>query len=450
MKNQRICISLFLILCIILTVFTACGGKGNPGNASSGAWSIPPPSAYSSEVIDYNKGSKPPIAVRPDGESGASGSTTVVALSMKGNASTGDIGDLNKEYHLSYTATKDGLHLVSCKTPGASYVTVYDAANEIVDSHENAVAVTLKKGASYKIVIENFTVLGKYTVTVTLPAVAQDITAKGAASGTIISKDQILEFYYTAPKDGTYQVSFAVPGGCYVDIYNSKNELLESAANLSVVNLKAGEKNLVQILDFKEVGNYSLKVIAPGLPIDITAAGGASGSNISKEQVIEFLYTAPEGGYYKISSSSPGSDVSVYDANGTYLDSNSNSVSIALKKGAQYKITLSDFDIVGHYVLTVTLPNIKLMTGGSYTGSAASTDDVTELSFVPTQTGEYTVTCTNGSNTKQYVTIFNPSDVEIDSGSKTFTTSVLTIGQTYRVVVEKVSGSFTVKMTYKP
>ena len=348
-----------------------------------------------------------------------------------------------------------------------SYLTKFTDSDSISDGLKKYVAVAIERG-----LIEGFpdnTIRGQATVTRAEAAVllwravqkgaCPGIKGVGAigCGGEETAKEPVLVPVITTT---------SLPSGTVGTIYNQS---LKATGDTPITwsvsgNLPTGlTRNGAVILGTPTTaGTYNFTVTAsnahgnsskdltivinqPEPPPGISISGTTvSGTIQFKDDEVRYTYSAPETGRFRFTLTTQNGlqfVISVYNPEGTKIDSATDAVTLDLEKGLAYRVVVSQNykNHTGNFtlnIITPKTPNNTPISGTSVSGTIQFKDDEVRYTYIAPETGRYRFTLATYNDLQFVISIYNPQGTRIATANDAVTVD-LENGITYRVIVSQ-------------
>ena len=252
---------------------------------------------------------------------------------------------------------------------------IYDSAGAKVGGcsvlgNGDGVTCELVQGNNYTVNVVSYSNTGNYTLIIGQPKKNIDIAAKEIIYDSIEYDDQQNEYTFIPSIDGTYRFDFSnvISGfflSCYV--YDSLGYKVGGSSVLGngdgvTVELIANEVYIVQIIQYSNVGEYTLAVGKQQAVQNITEKSSASGNISYTDQENIYVYTPSLSGEYVVSLRNMVSKFYVslyvydplgYKVGGSSILGNDDAVTVELTEGETYTIYLIQYSSSGSYDMNI-------------------------------------------------------------------------------------------------
>lgn len=252
---------------------------------------------------------------------------------------------------------------------------IYDSAGAKVGGcsvlgNGDGVTCELVQGNNYTVNVVSYSNTGNYTLIIGQPKKNIDIAAKEIIYDSIEYDDQQNEYTFIPSIDGTYRFDFSnvISGfflSCYV--YDSLGYKVGGSSVLGngdgvTVELIANEVYIVQIIQYSNVGEYTLAVGKQQAVQNITEKSSASGNISYTDQENIYVYTPSLSGEYVVSLRNMVSEFYVslyvydplgYKVGGSSILGNEDAVTVELTEGETYTIYLIQYSSSGSYDMNI-------------------------------------------------------------------------------------------------
>lgn len=267
-----------------------------------------------------------------------------------------------------------------------------------------------------------------------------DISGQSSFSGSLVEKEQVNQYRYTAPTDGTYLFdsgqSYGVLSLTVSNAYGGK--LFDGSAAASG-ELEAGKSYIVSVRYGNKPTDYSVSIGVPNPVTDVSGQASVSGSLTYRNQCDGYTYTAPVDGVYRFDS---GRDfgalsVDVRNAQGTVISKGSTSAEATLEAGKTYTLSVSHTHNLLDYTILFYIPqpvtDITAQSGVSGTLTYYGQRD--EYTYLPPADGSYCFDTGVGYGGVS-MELTDQTGRRVDRGSCSLTVS-LRAGEVYTLSVYK-------------
>ena len=250
---------------------------------------------------------------------------------------------------------------------------VYDDAGYQVDyktnvSKDGGLNVTLNAHKPYRVVVRPYTSLGPFTLSVGPQQQKREVSGYTSVTDTIRYSGQKQYYEYIPKVSGRHRFELGqVESGFSVSmfIYDSSGYRLDYKNNVKrgnglTMNLTAGETYKLAIEQYSGYGTFPL-LIGPKKQIpDITGYTAVRDSVQYTDQVNSYTFTPDESRNYTFQFDEIASGLAfslyIYDDGGYTVDYATNmrqgrTLSVSLKAGVQYKISVNQSSGLGTYTL---------------------------------------------------------------------------------------------------
>ena len=313
----------------------------------------------------------------------------------------------------------------------------------------------------------------------TVPALYQSTTTMQAATfktftGSISQRNEADKFTYTPPRDGAYRFELVdiVSGLSFtLSVYNSLGESVQRQSNVGnnggvvVLDMKGGQQYTIELKQYIDYGNYTLRVGEQTPTKDVTAHSVIKDSIAFRNQRNYYTFTAARDGRYLLSFADVQSDVSfylyVYNTLGETVGRQSNmgnndGLSVDLKGGAQYTIEVQQYLEIGDYQLNIgkQKETVDITQYTDISDSIEFKNQRNYYTFVPQRDGAYRLELNNViSSTSMYLYVYNKLGEVVERQSNVgnndgFVVEDFKAGEIYTIMVEQYVGvgSYTLKI----
>lgn len=188
-----------------------------------------------------------------------------------------------------------------------------------------------------------------------------DISGMTAVSGSVVEKDQVNQYRYTAPISGTYRFETDLGfNNISLKVSNAYGTRLGggSGSDGTALDLEAGKTYILSI-EYRKPLDYTVQIYVPNPVADITGQTSFSGSLTYYDQKDRYTYTAPVSGIYRFDSGRGFGALSIQVLNeqGGKTASGSASTTAELEAGRTYTLVLEESGYFFDYTIQINIPN---------------------------------------------------------------------------------------------
>ena len=188
-----------------------------------------------------------------------------------------------------------------------------------------------------------------------------NISSQTSVSGSVIERDQVNQYRYTAPTDGTYQFDSGLDyGKVSLQIDNAYGGKLASGSSSMSAELEAGKTYILRVKYSSTPMDYTIQIGVPNPVTDITGQTSVSGSLTYLTQSDRYTYTASISGVHQFNAVGMNFNalrLAVLNPQGQKLNSGSPSVSVTLEAGKTYTLCVETTSHFLDYTIHVNVPN---------------------------------------------------------------------------------------------